>query len=87
MIAATGADRSAYAGRLTRAATRVIHGITSGELDLAPTVRAVGFDVLFERICREVRALALAEGGYLQDPMATPVMGAQPELPFSQPAL
>jgi hypothetical protein len=56
--------------------------ITSGELDLAPTVRAVGFDVLFERIRKEVRALALAEGGHLQDPMATPVLGAEPELPF-----
>ncbi|MBA2696139.1 MAG: hypothetical protein H0U62_09965 [Actinobacteria bacterium] len=82
VIAATGADQPAYAGRLTRAATTVIHRITSGELDLAPTARAVGFDVLFERIRREVRTLALAEGGHLQDPMATPVMGAQPELPF-----
>jgi len=82
VIAATGADRPAYAGRLTRAATTVIHRITSGELDLAPTVRTVGFDVLFERIGKEIRTLALAEGGHLQDPMATPVMGAQPELPF-----
>lgn len=61
VIAATGADELAYAGRLTRAATTVIHGITSGELDLAPTVRAVGFDVLFELISKEVRALVLAE--------------------------
>jgi hypothetical protein len=82
VIAATGADGPAYAGRLTRAATTVIHGITSGEFDLAPTVRAVGFDVLFERIRKEVRTLALAEDSHLQDPMATPVMGAQPELPF-----
>ena len=82
VIAATGADKPAYAGRLTRATTAVITKITSGALDLAPTVRTVTFDVLFERICREVRTLALAEDGHLQDPMATPVMGAQPELPF-----
>jgi hypothetical protein len=82
VIAATSADRPAYAGRLTRAATLVINGISSGELDLAPTVRTVGFDVLFERIRKQVQALAITEGGHLQDPMATPVMGAQPELPF-----
>lgn len=38
--------------------------------------------MLFERIRKEVRALALAEDGHPQDPIATPVMGAQPELPF-----
>jgi hypothetical protein len=38
--------------------------------------------VLFERIRKQVQALAITEGGHLQDPMATPVMGAQPELPF-----
>jgi hypothetical protein len=82
VIAATGADKPAYAGRLTRAATTVIHRLTSGEFDLAPTVRTVGFDVLFERIRKEVRTLAVAEDGHGQDPIATPVMGAQPELPF-----
>ncbi|MGH3934055.1 MAG: hypothetical protein ACRDS1_03575 [Pseudonocardiaceae bacterium] len=82
VIAATGTDQPAYAGRLTRAAATVIHRIISGELDLAPTVRSVGFDVLFERIRKEVRSLAVAEDGHLQDPVATPVMGAQPELPF-----
>lgn len=32
LIAATSSDKPAYAGRLTRAATTVIHRITSGEL-------------------------------------------------------
>ncbi len=82
VIAAAAAGTPTYAGRLTRAATVVINEITSGAVDLAPTVRAVGFDVLFERICKQVRVLTLAEGGHLQDPVATPVMGAQPEVPF-----
>lgn len=82
MIAAAGADQPAYAGRLTRAATAVIAEITSGRADLADTLPFVSFDVLFERIRRQVRALALNEGGHPQDPVCTPVMGAQPELPF-----
>jgi hypothetical protein len=75
VIAASGADEPAYAGRLTRAATTVINDITSGRADLADTVSFVGFDSLFERICRRVRQLALDEGGHLQDPVCTPVMG------------
>ena len=82
VIAAAGADQPAYAGRLTRAATTVITDITSGRADLAETVAAVGFDVLFERIRRQVRQLGLDEGGHLQDPVCTPVMGTQPDLPF-----
>ena len=82
VIAATGVDQPAYAGRLTRAATTVINDITSGHADLAETVPSVSFDVLFERIRSEVRRLALDEDGHLQDPVCTPVMGAQPELPF-----
>jgi hypothetical protein len=82
VIAASGADQPAYAGRLTRAATTVINDITSGRADLADTVSFVGFDSLFERIRRQVRQLALDEGGHLQDPVCTPVMGAHPQLPF-----
>jgi hypothetical protein len=80
VIAAAEAHQPAYAGRLTRAATTVINEITSGYADTAETVPFVGFDVLFERIRRQVRRLALAEGGYQQDPACIPVMGAQPEL-------
>lgn len=54
VIAASGADRPAYAGRLARAATTVINDITSGRADLADTVPFVGFDSLFERICHQV---------------------------------
>ncbi len=72
VIAAAGSDQPAYAGRLTRAATTVI---TSGRADLAETVGSVGFDVLFERIRRQVRQLVLDEGGHPQDPVCTPVMG------------
>ncbi len=82
VIAATGADTPAYKGRLTRAATTVINDIISGAADLAETVPSVGFDMLFDRIRRRVRELVLAEGGYRQDPICTPVMGTQPELPF-----
>jgi hypothetical protein len=82
VIAAAGADQPAYAGRLTRAAAAVIDEITSGSADLDPTLRWVEFDVLFERIRLQMRRLALDEGGHEQDPVCTPVMGAQPELPF-----
>ena len=82
VIAAAGADQPAYAGRLTRAAAEVIAEIAAGRADLADTLPAVGFDVLFERIRLWMRQLAAEEDGYVQDPVCTPVMGVQPELPF-----
>jgi hypothetical protein len=82
VIAAAGADQPAYAGRLTRAAAAVIEELTSGRTDLDPTLRWVAFDMLFERIRLRMGRLALDEGGYEQDPVCTPVMGAQPQLRF-----
>jgi hypothetical protein len=82
VIAASREDQPAYGARLTRAATHVINAITSGKDDLASAVRTVSFDVLFERIRKQDRKLALAEAGYQQDPICTPVMGAQLELPL-----
>ncbi len=82
VIAAAGADQPAYAGRLTRAAAQVIEEITSGRANLDEKLRWVEFDVLFERIRLCMRQLALDEQGNPQDPVCTPVMGAQPELRF-----
>lgn len=63
VIAATGADKPAYAGRLTRAASTVINDITSGKADLADTVPSVRFDVLFERIRKQVRSWCWPRAG------------------------
>jgi hypothetical protein len=52
VIAATGADRPAYAGRLTRAATAVINDITFGRGDLADTVPSVGFNCCLSESAR-----------------------------------
>src|SRR5882757_1722129 len=82
VIAAAGADQPAYAGRLTRAAAQVIEEITSGRADLDPALPWVAFDTLFERVRLRMRQLALDEDGNLQDPVCTPVMGAQPQLQF-----
>jgi hypothetical protein len=42
VIAATGADGPAYAGRLTRAVTTVIHGITTPVTSPIPPLRPQG---------------------------------------------
>ncbi len=81
IIAAAGAADPAYAGRLTRAATTVIHRLVSKDIDFSPTLPTVPFATLFDLIARELRALAAREGGYQQEPTATPTVGTA-HVPF-----
>lgn len=75
VIAAAGAADPAYAGRLTRAAATVIRRIVSEDIDFSPTLPTVSFTTLFDLIAKELRALAAQEGGYQQEPTATPTVG------------
>jgi WD40 repeat protein len=78
VIAAAGEDQAAYSGRLTRAVTAVIGEIDAGLFD--QTVEYVDFGTFFELV--RAKVAALGDGSYRQDPVGTPVMGAQPVLPF-----
>ena len=82
VIAATGADEPAYAGRFTRAVTEVLRGLREGHYDLDESVAWVPFWELHRLIKRAVLDLADASDGLRQYVVCTATMGSPPELPF-----